>query len=171
VLIARDITALGGYTFLFLLTGLLVLYFGLKHRPAPLLLLLATILGGTAINRVMKFFFARERPDIEWLVEVTSKSFPSGHAMLSAAVYLTLATLLAQRESRNSIKVFFLGSAMLLTFLVGTSRIYLGVHFPTDVLAGWIAGSVWAMICLLVAGHIRHRRQKTAPTTSRPSSG
>lgn len=144
----RDITALGGYTVLTLLTVLVGLYLGLKCRFDLLLLTMATITGGAVVSSGLKVFFARERPEhIEHLVDVTTKSFPSGHAMLSTVVYLTLAILLTRATSRNSIKLLFLCSAMLLSLLVGTSRVYLGVHFPTDVFAGWVAGLVWVVFC------------------------
>jgi undecaprenyl-diphosphatase len=158
----RDVTALGGYTLLTLLTILVSLYLGLKRKLRLMLLSSITITGGTVVSSTLKIFFARERPEIDHLVDVTTKSFPSGHAMLSTVVYLTLAILLTQTTPRNSIKMFFIGSALLLSLMVGTSRVYLGVHFPTDVIAGWIAGSVWVMVCFLVAGRIQSYHPKTS---------
>jgi len=96
------------------------------------------------------------------LREVSTPSFPSGHAMLSAIVYLTLGIFLMQIVRGRVTKLYCLLWALFLTFLVGISRIYLGVHYPTDVLAGWMAGLVWASICWVVAHYLRHRvaRQK-----------
>ena len=152
---ARDITALGGYTILVLLSGLTALFFLLKRRFGLMLLTISTLAGGAAANSLLKLFFFRDRPTVEHLVSVSSKSFPSAHAMLSAVVYLTLGALLARSATEKKTKVLFIASALLLPMLVGISRVYLGVHFPTDVLAGWIAGAVWAIFCMLLAEVIR----------------
>jgi len=104
----------------------------------------------------LKHIMERERPTIvPHLREVTTPSFPSGHAMLSAIVYLTLGILLMQIVQGRLTKLYCLLCAMFLTFLVGISRIYLGVHHPTDVLAGWIGGLVWALGCWIIARYIR----------------
>ena len=152
---ARDITALGGYTILVLLTGLTALFFVLKRRFGLMLLTISALAGGATASSLLKLLFFRDRPALDHLVSVSSKSFPSAHAMLSAVVYLTLGALLARSTTEKKIKAFFMASALLLSMLVGISRVYLGVHFPTDVLAGWIAGAVWAILCLLLAGIIR----------------
>jgi undecaprenyl-diphosphatase len=87
-----------------------------------------------------------------------TSSFPSGHSMLSATVYLTLGALLARLESRKRYKIYCVAVAVLLTGLVGVSRVYMGVHYPTDVLAGWCAGLAWAMLCWLAARYLQRRR-------------
>ncbi|TIO49667.1 MAG: phosphatase PAP2 family protein, partial [Mesorhizobium sp.] len=101
----------------------------------------------------------RPRPDlVSHLVNETSLSFPSGHAMLSAVTYLTLGSLAARFLPNRRTKIFVLGLAVLTTVLVGTSRVYLGVHWPSDVLAGWCAGFAWAMLCWLAARLLQRRK-------------
>jgi undecaprenyl-diphosphatase len=114
--------------------------------------------------------FDRPRPDLvphgTW---VYSASFPSGHAMVSAITYLTLGALLARLHRPPALKAFFLALAIVLTVLVGLSRVYLGVHWPTDVVAGWAAGSVWASLCWLVA--LAFQRRGRVESALRPSEG
>ena len=86
-------------------------------------------------------------------------SFPSGHAMNSAFVYLTLATLLARAQQGRLVRIYLLSVAITLTLLVGISRVYLGVHWPTDVLAGWSAGAIWAAICSLIEKRLLQQRR------------
>jgi len=106
----------------------------------------------------LKQLFDRPRPDlVPRLSYVMTSSFPSGHSMLSAAVYLTLGALLARFESNLLLKAHVLGWALLFTVLVGVSRVYMGVHWPTDVLAGWAAGAAWASLCWLVARLLQRR--------------
>lgn len=156
--IARDITALGGFTLLILITlvvlGLLLLQ---RKKSAAWLVFSATALG-MGLSQLLKNLFARERPDlVPHLVTVSTASFPSGHAMLSAIVYLTLGVLLARFLGRRRLKVYVLTIAVLLSLLIGISRVYLGVHYPTDVLAGWSAGAAWALLCLLAARFLERR--------------
>lgn len=105
----------------------------------------------------MKYAFGRGRPDlVPHLVAVTSPSFPSGHSMLGAIMYLTLGALLARFATRRRTKAYLLTVALFVTFVVG-SRVYLGVHYPSDVVAGWCAGLVWALVCWLVARYLQYR--------------
>src|SRR5690606_29595085 len=103
--------------------------------------------------------FDRPRPDlVPHEVAVYTASFPSGHSMLSAVTYLTLAVLLARVHARRRIRAYILVIAVFITLLVGASRVYLGVHWPTDVLAGWFAGAAWAALCALLASRLERRR-------------
>lgn len=146
-----DITALGGYTIVAVI-GLLALgYLTILRLWASVLLVLISFLGGLFLNSALKQTFERPRPElVAHLVEVQTASFPSGHAMLSAVMFLTLGALLAQAQPERQLKAYVLGSAVVLTLLVGASRVYLGVHWPTDVLAGWSIGATWALACWLI---------------------
>jgi undecaprenyl-diphosphatase len=162
--IMRDCTALGGITMLSLLTlstaGFLVLS-GKKHMAG---FLCCSILGGLLLSLALKGFYHRPRPNlVPWESAIMTTSFPSGHSMLSALTYLTLGALLARSYTRNRLKAYFLGMAAFLSAMVGVSRVYLGVHWPTDVLAGWTAGATWAVLCWLVARWLQRRKQLEGP--------
>ena len=151
----RDITALGGYTLLILITLTVLGFLALQRRYGAFWLVLFSTLSGFWLNSLLKNFFERERPSLPHLTMVSSASFPSGHAMTSAIIYLTLGALLSRVEGGRKLKIYIFIVAITITLLVGLSRIYLGVHYPTDVLAGWTAGGVWALICLLIAGYLQ----------------
>jgi undecaprenyl-diphosphatase len=155
---AEDLTALGSPTVLGLtvlaVTGYLFLH-GLYRNG--LFIFLASV-GGWVLNWLLKAAFARTRPDIvPHLREVMSSSFPSGHALTSAAVYLTLGALLMRIAEGRLAKYYCIAMAMLLTFLVGSSRVLLGVHYPTDVVAGWLIGMTWALFCWIVERTLERR--------------
>jgi undecaprenyl-diphosphatase len=155
---AHDITALGGRAILIAVTLFGLGYLAMERKHGAAVLVAVAVSGGGLLSTVMKQLFARDRPDVvPHLVAVTSPSFPSGHSMLAAILYLTLGALLARFAARRRTKVYVLTVALLATFLVGSSRVYLGVHYPTDVLAGWCAGLVWALICWLVARYLQDR--------------
>ena len=155
---ARDITALGGRTILIMTVLFAMGYLVLEHKRGGMWLVAVAAAGGGVLSTAMKEFFGRGRPNVvPHLVDVASASFPSGHAMLAAIIYLTLGALLARFAARRRTRVYLLTAAMLLTLVVGGSRVYLGVHYPTDVLAGWCAGLVWAVTCWLVARYLQDR--------------
>ena len=147
----RDITALGGFT---ILTGLTLASDGmmlLLRRPRLALITFLAISGGMIASDLLKQTFARPRPDlVPHGVVVTSASFPSGHAMMAAVVYLTLGVLLARTQSSHAVRIYLIAISMSITLLVGVSRVYLGVHWPTDVLAGWMLGAVWALLFWII---------------------
>jgi undecaprenyl-diphosphatase len=156
---ARDLTALGGVTVVTLITLAVTGYLLLEHRYGSTLLLLGSILGGLVFCSLLKHLFHRDRPNIvPRFSYVFTTSFPSGHSVMSAIVYLTLGALLARFVQRKRLKFYFLSIAILITFLVGVSRVVMGVHWPTDVLAGWSAGLVWALLCWLIARYLQNKR-------------
>ena len=145
-----DITALGGWTVLTLFVLLVVGFLLSLRRWREALVLLVAALGGTALGQTLKGVFGRERPEESWrLVEAIHTSFPSGHAMMSAVIYLTFGALMARFANRTRVKIFGIVMGLVLTVLVGVSRVFLGVHWPSDVLAGWCVGAAWAMACWL----------------------
>ncbi|MDG2535728.1 phosphatase PAP2 family protein [Sphingomonas sp. HITSZ_GF] len=143
----RDVTALGSTTVLTFIVVVAAIFLGLAGRlRTALLVVTASLLGSVAVETI-RAFIARPRPELTGqLMEVSSHSFPSGHAAISAIVYLTLATLLFPVLPDRRIRGFALVVALVLTAAIGLSRLYLGVHWPSDVLAGWAFGGVWAMI-------------------------
>ncbi|MGE0667979.1 MAG: phosphatase PAP2 family protein [Sphingomonadales bacterium] len=155
----RDVTSLGGAAVLILIVALSAGYLVLDGKRASAALLLASVIGGSAMSQLMKAVFGRARPDIvPHLMTETSLSFPSGHAMNSAVLYLTLGALLARAQDGRRQQAYVFGAALLVALIVGLSRVYLGVHWPTDVLAGWSVGAAWAMGCLLAATWLERRR-------------
>ena len=155
---AIDVTALGSVTDLAIIVLFVTGFFAALRRWREAGLLLAAALSGLLLVDIFKVVFGRERPPLAMhAVEVGNASFPSGHATLSAVVYLSLATLLAHFAGRRRVRIYALGAGLALTLVVGLSRVYLGVHWPTDVIAGWALGSAWAMVWWLIAWLIEHR--------------
>jgi len=155
---ARDITALGSYAVLIIITGAVLLYLLLAHRRSAALWVSLAFLGGVLLSNLLKLAYERPRPDfVSHAARVFTSSFPSGHATLSAITYLTLGALLAGLHESFGFKVYFLGLAVVLTIAISVSRIYLGVHYPTDVLAGWCIGAAWAGLCWSVFTWLQHR--------------
>ncbi|MGN7997813.1 phosphatase PAP2 family protein [Sphingomonas sp. 22176] len=155
---AIDISALGGFTVL-CLAGVATLIFLLAFgKRAEALLLGGSLIGASSINGLLKIFLNRPRPEVvPHLAHVSSASFPSGHAMTSAAVYLTLGVMVAQTQDSRWARAYLLGMAVLLVLLIGCSRVFLGVHWPSDVLAGWCFGAIWAL-CMFALNARLHRR-------------
>jgi undecaprenyl-diphosphatase len=155
---AQDITALGGRTMLVAVTLFAIGYLALECKYGAMWLVAVATAGGGVLSTGMKELFDRERPDlVPHLVSVSSPSFPSGHSLLAAVLYLTLGALLARFAVGRRTKVYVLTVALFATFMIGSSRVYLGVHYPSDVLAGWCAGLGWALSCWLVARYLQAR--------------
>src|SRR5581483_12443207 len=126
-------------------------------RYSSALVFALAIASASALNAAFKLGFHRVRPDVvPHLATVSSASFPSGHGTLSAATYLTLGAMLSHAQPRPVVRVYLLGAAVLLSLLIGLSRLYLGVHWPSDVLAGWCLGSAWALGFWLLARWIEN---------------
>lgn len=176
---ALDVTALGGVTVLIFVVFVTLGFLWIAKKRRAFFLVAAASIGGQIFNSSLKGFFGRPRPTIvPHLTEVDSSSFPSGHSMMSAVVYLTLGALLSRLVSGRLLRSYIMGVSIFLTLAVGTTRVFLGVHYPTDVLGGWSAGLSWALICLLVArilqerGQVERPGQKTEhPLVDCPSNG
>lgn len=142
----KDITSLGSTTVLTMIVIAAVGFLLVSKRFTLAGILSASMILGTVTNNLLKTVFERARPEfIADGVPIHSFSFPSGHAMLSAIMYLSLGALLARSEQRRAYKTYIIGLSIVLTLLIGVSRLYLGVHYPTDVLAGWTIGALWAL--------------------------
>lgn len=156
--VGRDLTALGGITVLTLVTIAVVIFLLISGKRGAAVLMVVAVAGGLLISSTIKHFVSRDRPPQQFRqAYVFTKSFPSGHSMLSAVTYLTLGALLAQVTKGKWLKVYIISVAIIITGLVGVSRVYLRVHWPTDVLAGWTAGLVWAILCQLVERWLQRR--------------
>lgn len=154
----RDFTGLGGVGVLGLLTAATLGYLWLMGMRRVALYVLLAIGSGLLVSLALKAGFHRPRPDLVSHGSMAyTASFPSGHSMLSAIVYLTGGAMLALVHRRRAVRLYILGCAVLATVLVGLSRIYLGVHWPTDVLAGWTGGAAWAALCWLIAHQLQAR--------------
>ncbi len=148
----RDITALGSAPTLVIAVLAVVGFLALARAWRLALFTLTAGAGGLIVSSLLKYTIDRPRPDlVPHGTQIYTSSFPSGHSMMSAVVYLTLAALVVRLMQKRRLKGYALGIALILTLLVGVSRIYLGVHWPSDVLAGWAAGAAWALGCWLIA--------------------
>jgi undecaprenyl-diphosphatase len=143
----RDMTALGGVLLrnLFAIAAVVALLFLKLRREAVLFAL--TVMTGWLANTGLKQLVGRDRPEIvPHLMEAGGESFPSGHAFNAAVVYIAMAIAFAAMSRRHSVRYLLIGSAMVLSALVSASRVVLGVHFPSDVVAGWLGGAGWAFL-------------------------
>jgi undecaprenyl-diphosphatase len=160
-----DITALGGYVILGMLVIGVAIYLVAAGKRGTALLVVGAVGSGTLLSETLKLGFARPRPDlVAHLAEVQSASFPSGHAMISAIAYLTLGVLLTRAHRQRRTKIIIMSYAILLTLMIGLSRVYLGVHWPTDVLAGWALGAAWSSLWWLGAWQLQRMGQVERPT-------
>lgn len=154
----RDMTALGGVTVLSLITVTVTAFFWMAGMRRAAVYVALAVLGAAVVNTALKAAFDRPRPDLVPHGSVVyHASFPSGHSMLAATVYLTLGMVASRFVPRRRLKVLLIGMAFLVTGFVGASRVYLGVHWPTDVVAGWVVGVAWALLCWCVAAWLQDR--------------
>ena len=156
-----DVTALGGYPVIGLSVAFALAALAVAGQRAAMGFLLAAIVGGSVLSTALKLAFVRGRPDlVEHLDRTFSSSFPSAHAMVSMLAWLTLAAVLARFVRGDRMRALILLGALLLSLLIGASRVYLGVHWPSDVLAGWSAGLAWASACWLAAHYLSRRPRR-----------
>lgn len=154
----RDVTALGSPVVLTGLTAALLGLLLLQRHYSSALVLITAVAGAGLINFSLKRFYDRPRPELlAHMDHVTSQSFPSGHSLYSTAVYCTIGAIGSRLVRRKRVKIYLLAVSLTLAFLIGISRVYLGVHYPTDVLAGWTVGLVWAIICWLFARRLQRK--------------
>lgn len=157
---ASDITSLGGISVLGLFALIVVVFLVIQRKYLSALLLPLALGGGVLLSEGLKSVFERERPPAAYqAVETLNASFPSGHALLSAVFYLSLGVMLTRAFPQRRFKIYVLGVAILITLLIGATRIYLGAHWASDVFAGWSVGAAWAMVLWLVA-YALERRQR-----------
>ncbi len=162
--VGRDITALGGVTVLSLLTAAVLGYLWMRKQYRAGWALLAGIAGAGTFTQLLKGVFGRPRPDlVPHMTEVYSLSFPSGHAAMSAATYLVLGMMLAHVHHRRAVRAYLVTVCVIIALLVGVSRVYVGVHWPTDVLAGWALGAVWALCVWTFTSWLERRGMKRSP--------
>jgi undecaprenyl-diphosphatase len=163
----RDITALGSFAVLLMVALIAVGFLIALKRYAEGGMMAFAAVGGQALSETLKAFFDRPRPDlVAHIVETTSASLPSGHAMMSAAIYLSIGALIARVQPKRRLKTYIHVTALVLTLLVGVSRIYLGVHWPTDVLAGWCLGAAWAILCWSLIAWFTRGRDDAPPANA-----
>lgn len=154
---AIEITALGSSALLILATLAVLGFLALRRHWHQVVFVSIAIAGGAILGQVLKYTIGRERPFFAAGQVLDSPSFPSGHAMMSVILWLTLGALLARLEPYRWLRSYIYMVALVIVLLVGVTRVYLGVHYPTDVLAGWTAGLVWAMTVWLLARLLQQR--------------
>ena len=165
--VMRDLSALGGGGVVVCVVAAVLGYLALQRRWAALVTTLAASVGGGLLSGALKLVYSRPRPDaILQLSQTASPSFPSGHTIESTVVYLTLGAMIAHLTPTVGGRIYVLAVSMAAAGLVGISRVYLGMHFPTDVLAGWAVGLAWALLCWVVARRVAGRARQ-APCRER----
>lgn len=156
-----EYSALGGYAILVLSIMIVSAGLALTGRGPLAAFLIGAFASGSAVSTVLKHLIERPRPDlVEHFDRTFTASFPSGHAMISMLAFLTLAAVVVRLCATRALRIFVLVTALAVAVLVGVSRVYLGVHWPSDVAAGWCLGVSWACASWLVADHLEHNRAR-----------
>jgi undecaprenyl-diphosphatase len=169
---AADLTALGGISVLSLFTLLAVTHLLLQRHRGGAARLILGLIGAVGLSEGLKSVFERERPPVAYqAVETLNASFPSGHALLATVFYLSLGALVAQGLKRRREKLWVLASAVSLAMIVGLTRVYLGAHWLSDVLAGWCVGAAWAMSLWLAAWAMDRHGRYRASRLADPANG
>lgn len=161
-----DITGLGSTTALTIFTLVAVGYLIAARKVGDALFLALATGGGAILGKILKVWLSRPRPDVvPHLIDVHTASFPSGHTVNSAIVFLTIGAILARAQPSRGLSAYIISAAFALALLVGVSRVYLGVHYPTDVLAGWAVGGTWVLLCWTIARTLHDARRGEFSTT------
>lgn len=156
-----EVTALGGYPLIIILMVTVIGFLLVARYYGPALFVFLSIFTGWLVSQGLKSFYARPRPDLVPTLDfVHTASFPSGHAMMSALFYLTLAAVIARLTDNSRLRAYVFGVAILISAAVGLSRIFLGVHWPSDVVAGWALGVAWAALSWLAVSALRRFRAR-----------
>lgn len=175
---ASDLTSLGGISVLALFATIVVVFLLIQRKWLSSALLVLGLIGGVALSEGLKAIFERDRPPVIYqATETINASFPSGHALLSAVFYLSLGVMLTRAFPEKRFKAYVLGVGVLITLIIGITRIYLGAHWASDVFAGWSVGAAWAMALWLVSYAVARRQKRrhavlqdqTAPQVEAPA--
>ncbi len=155
--VMRDMTGLGGIGVVIGSSLVFAGYLALRRRWVDIGVLAASVVGAQGVSAVIKHWIERPRPDlVSHEAAIYSASFPSGHTLMATTVYLTFAMLIAADFPERRLRDYLLGVAWIVSFAVGASRIYLGVHWPSDVLAGWCIGALWMLAMRQFLPRLRH---------------
>lgn len=159
----RDVTSLGSYAFLGFVSAAVAGYLLMVGKRHLAILMAVSFLGGAFLNTMLKYAFARPRPELQHAARVFTPSFPSAHATVATITFLTLGILLTRSTPDRRLKAYYMGLAILLTVAVGFSRTYLGLHYASDVIAGCCLGGAWSLLCWTVSLRLQRRGEVEQP--------
>ena len=166
---AVEITSIGGYPLIMLTFAAVAGFFIVTRRYGAAAYAVLSVGSGALLSQMLKQYYGRPRPDlIDQLDTVHTLSFPSGHALVTTVAYLTLASLVTGFLTDRRARVYVISVAVFVAVIVGVSRVYLGVHWPSDVAAGWALGAAWASLSWLILHFINHYNNGRAKRESKP---